>query len=229
MYKNKKILALITARGGSKGIPGKNIKNLGGKPLISWTIEVAKSSKYLDRLILSSDSSEIIDVALSCGCEVPFVRPSELATDQSSSIDVVLHAINSLDTKYDYILLLQPTSPFRKSSDIDGIIEYVIDNNLELAISVSKVKKHPAYLYKISGKKLIPYIDVTHQLRRQDMPSTYEHNGALYFSSTEYILKEKTYNNPLASPYEMVGKVNIDIDDVDDWEYAEFLINRGMI
>src|SRR5690606_696725 len=178
MYNDKKILALITARGGSKGIPGKNTKLLGGKPLIAWTIEEALKSRYIDNLILSSDCDDIIATALSYGCDVPFVRPPELAADDSSSMDVILHALQVLNQNYDYLLLLQPTSPFRKSSDIDGIIEFTMRNNFDLSISVSKVKKSPAYLYKIEDLKLIPYIEATVQLRRQDMPSTYEHNGA---------------------------------------------------
>ncbi|NBK99872.1 MAG: acylneuraminate cytidylyltransferase family protein, partial [Erysipelotrichia bacterium] len=220
MYKNKKILALITARGGSKGIPNKNIKLLGGKPLIAWTIDEAKKSAYIDHLILSSDSEEIIRVARSYGCDVPFVRPSELASDTSSSIDAILHALSVIDEDFDYLMLLQPTSPFRKVDDIDKVIEQTINRNLDLMISVARYKKHPSYLYKIENDKLIPYIETNKQLRRQDMPETYEHNGAIYFSTLKHMLENKTYNTPNATPYEMHGLVNLDIDTQEDWDYA---------
>lgn len=224
MYKNQKILALITARGGSKGIPNKNIKLLGDKPLIAWTIDEAKKSSYIDRLILSSDSEDIMHVARSYGCDVPFVRPSELASDTSSSIDAILHALRMIDENFDYLMLLQPTSPFRRVEDIDKVIEQAIDCNLELMISVAKYKKHPSYLYKIENNKLIPYIETNKQLRRQDMPSTYEHNGAIYFSTVEYMLENQTYNTPKATPYEMYGMANLDIDTQEDWDYAEYLL-----
>lgn len=227
MYKNKRILALITARGGSKGIPDKNIKLLCGKPLIAWSIEEAKKSKYIDRLILSSDSEKIIKVAKEWGCDVPFVRPEELAFDTSSSIDVILHAIENIDDKFDYLMLLQPTSPFRTVADIDKVVEQSIDSNIELMVSVAKVKKHPSYLYKIENNKLIPYIETNKQLRRQDMPQTYEHNGAIYFSTIDFIKKNKTYNSKDAVGYEMFGSANLDIDTVEDLEYAEYLINKG--
>jgi len=229
MYKNKKILALITARGGSKVIPNKNIKILGNKPLLAWTIDEAKKSQYIDRLILSSDSENIINIANKYGCEAPFVRPKELAEDTSSSIDVILHAVKTINEEFDYLMLLQPTSPFREVVDIDKVIEQTIDSNVELMISISRVKKHPSYLYKIENDKLIPYIDVNKQLRRQDMPETYEHNGAIYFCTIGYIKKNKTYNNKNAVGYEMFGNANLDIDTSEDWEYAEYLIEKGFL
>lgn len=227
MYNNKKVLALITARGGSKGIPDKNIKLLGGKPLIAWTIDEAKKSKYIDRLILSSDCENIQGIAKQFSCEVPFSRPKELASDTSSSIDVILHALDNIYEEFDYLMLLQPTSPFRTVADIDKVVEESIDSNIELMVSVAKVKKHPSYLYKIENNKLIPYIETNKQLRRQDMPATYEHNGAIYFSTVDFIKKNKTYNSVEAVGFEMFGSGNLDIDTYEDLEYAEYLINKG--
>nr|HPK54819.1 acylneuraminate cytidylyltransferase family protein [Smithellaceae bacterium] len=117
MIQGKTVLAIIPARGGSKGIPRKNITNLAGKPLIAWTIEEAKKSKYIDRLILSSEDNEIIQVAKEWGCEVPFIRPRELAEDDTLGIEPVLHALNTIKKKYDYVVLLQPTSPLRSVDD----------------------------------------------------------------------------------------------------------------
>src|SRR5262249_30378594 len=109
------VLAVIPARGGSKGVPQKNIRTVGGRPLIAWTIEAAKGSRYLDRVVLSSDDRKIIDVAESYGCDIPFVRPAELATDEADSMSVVRHAIASFNEHYDYLVLLQPTSPLRRA------------------------------------------------------------------------------------------------------------------
>ena len=127
MYKGKSIMAVITARGGSKGVPRKNIRDLSGKPLIAWSIEAAKNSGYIDRIIVSTEDTEIRDISLEYGAEVPFLRPKELAEDNSSSVDTVLHVIEKLEKDYnytpDYILLLQPTSPLRNEVHIDDSIE----------------------------------------------------------------------------------------------------------
>ncbi len=229
MYHGKKILALITARGGSKGIPRKNIKQLGGKPLICWTIDAALKSKYIDRLILSSEDEEIIDTAKKSNCEVPFVRPHHLAMDETSSMDVIMHALEHIDEVFDYLLLLQPTSPFRTSEDIDEIIKTCLDQDGKMMVSVAKLKKHPMFMYQLSGSYLQSFIAAKKQLRRQDMPECYEHNGALYFSSINFLKNVKSYNVPEARAFEMVGAANVDIDDPLDWQYAEFLLERGMV
>ena len=227
MYKNKKILALITARGGSKGIPKKNIKDLGGKPLIYWSIDEAKKSRYIDKLILSSDSAEIIDIAKARGCEVPFVRPAALAEDESTSMEVILHAL-SLVGDYDYLLLLQPTSPFRTVEHIDAIITMCLDIEASMMISVKKVKKHPFFMYESDAGYLKPLLGFRTQMRRQDLPAVYEHNGALYFAEIDFLKHVKTYNVPQAKLFEMSDIESIDIDDISDWDYAEYLIAKGM-
>lgn len=229
MYHGKEILALITARGGSKGIPRKNIKLLGGKPLICWTIDAALESNYIDRLILSSEDEEIIDIAKKSNCEVPFVRPHHLALDETSSIDVIIHALEHIEEVYDFLLLLQPTSPFRTSEDIDGIIEACLNHDSKMMVSVAKMKKHPMFIYQLNGSCLQSFVTTKKQLRRQDMPKCYEHNGALYFSDIEFFKKVKSYNVPEAMAYEMFGAANVDIDDSLDWQYAEFLLERGIV
>ena len=147
MINNKSILAIITARGGSKGVPGKNIKDLGGKPLIAWTIEAGKESKYIDRLITTSDSNEIIKVSVEYGSEAPFVRPSSLANDLSKQEDAITHAMEWVeinDKEYDYILLLQPTSPFRDSDEINAVVELLESNSKARSIMVvKKSEKNP--------------------------------------------------------------------------------------
>ncbi|MCO5113694.1 MAG: acylneuraminate cytidylyltransferase family protein [Bdellovibrionaceae bacterium] len=230
MYKNKTILALITARGQSKGIPRKNIKQLGKHPLIAWTIEAAKKSKYLDDIVLSTDDNEIAAIAEQYGCKVPFIRPNHLALDTSTSMDVILHALEEVNKQYDYLLLLQPTSPFRSYQDINGIIETTIDQNALMSVSVIKQRKPPQYSFMICDNKLKQIIPSTTQLRRQDFPLTYEHNGSLYLSDTSFLKKEKNYLNNKIIPFIMEGLgASVDLDTMDDWLYAEFLIEKNLI
>lgn len=227
MINEKKVLALITARAGSKGIPRKNIKPLAGHPLIAWTIAAAKQSRYVDRLIVSSDGADIIRIAVEEGCEAPFVRPAALAQDESLSIDVIEHAIACLDEDFDYLLLLQPTSPFRTANDIDRFLEYCVERNADIAVSVSKLKKHPMYMYRIENECLVPFLDNGNmQLRRQDMPPAYEHNGALYFAQIHRLLQIRSFNTCETIPYITEGIINLDIDTLEDWEYAEIIASK---
>ena len=154
MIKDKTVLAIIPARGGSKGVPLKNIRDVGGKPLIAWTIMEGKKSKYIDRLILSSEDERIINVAKKLGCEVPFTRPSSLAQDETPSIDVIVHAVQTIPEKYDYIVLLQPTSPLRKVTDIDNCIEQCLQKNAKACVSVTEPEKSPFWMYKIDENGL---------------------------------------------------------------------------
>lgn len=228
MYKKNSILALIPARGGSKSIPKKNIKSLAGKPLIHWTIDAAYQSKYIDRLIVSTDDEEIAAEAERRACEVPFIRPSILAQDDTGSIEVILHALDTISDKYDFLLLLQPTSPFRTSDDIDAIIEFAIDNDVPAAVSVALAKKHPMYLYEILEGKLKPFIPgAKNQVRRQDMPPAYEHNGALYIASTDFLRNKQSFNSEEVYAFPRVGRINLDIDTLEDWNYAEYILTKG--
>lgn len=226
MYKQKSVLALITARGGSKGIPGKNIKLLGGKPLICWTIDAARACPYIDRLVLSCDDPAIISIAEAAGCEVPFKRPSALATDHTPSMDVILHALEQLSKKYDYLLLLQPTSPFRTTEHINNIIEQSIETGAEMMVSVKQTLNHPAFMFELKDNFLVSFFPQKVQARRQDMPTTYQHNGALYFTKTDYLLSEKSFLAPQAKPFVMSGIANVDLDEPEDWLYAEHIVQK---
>ncbi|WP_417535290.1 cytidylyltransferase domain-containing protein [Methylophaga sp.] len=228
MYKGKKILALIPARGGSKGIPGKNIKSLAGKPLISWTIDAAKQSDYIDHLIVSSDDDNIINTAMEYGCDAPFKRPKHLAQDSSASMDVVMHALGQIEETYDYLLLLQPTSPFRTTSHIDRIIEHTIDTETKVVVSVTQSKKHPAFMYTLEENKLCPVLGHQKQKRRQDMPQVYEHNGALYLADISYLKEVKSYNVDGVGAFLIDPLHSIDLDEPLDWDFAEFLIDKGV-
>lgn len=213
MINCKSILAIIPARGGSKGVPRKNIRDLGGKPLMAWTIEEAKKSKYIDRLILSSEDAEIIDIARKWDCEVPFIRPKELAQDTTAGIDTVLHAL-TIFPQYQYVILLQVTSPFRTVQDIDDCIEQCIYKDADSCVSVTEADTSPYWMYKLDcNDNLSPLIqNDTPYLRRQDLPKVYSINGALYIAKTECLLQHKTFLNENTLAYKMSEYNSMDID-----------------
>lgn len=228
MIHGKTVLAIIPARGGSKGIPRKNIRNLAGKPLIAWTIEEANKSKHIDRLILSSEDEEIIAVANAWGCETPFVRPAELAQDDTPGIKPVIHAISILPDKYDYVLLLQPTSPFRSVADIDGCIEYCIQMDAKACVSVTEPEKSPYWMYLLDEKdRLHPLIETFENVdRRQDLPKVYALNGALYVANCAWLLNTGKFISAATIAYKMHKERSVDIDSDADFRFAEFLMNR---
>ncbi|MCJ7603673.1 MAG: acylneuraminate cytidylyltransferase family protein [Desulfobulbaceae bacterium] len=195
MINNKKVLAIIPARGGSKGIPRKNLQQVNGKPLIAWTIEEAKKSRFIDRLILSSENKEIIETAIKWGCEVPFIRPDELATDEASTVDVILHTMNILAVEYDYIVLLQPTSPLRRALDIDRCIDLCLSQKAPACVSVTEADKSPYWMFQLGeNKTLQPILDSTGlKSRRQDLPKIFVLNGAVYVAEWSWFLENKTF------------------------------------
>ncbi len=227
MHKGENILAIIPARGGSKGIPRKNIIPLAGKPLIAWTIEEARKSKYIDRLILSSDNPEIMAVARKWGCEVPFRRPAALSTDSSPSIDAILHAIEMIGEDYDYMVLLQTTSPMRSCKDIDGAIEKCISSGADTCVSVTEPKKSPFWTYRTDAKgRLVPLIRTRLASRRQDLPQAYCLNGAIYVAKIKRLLKSKTLIGKNTVPFVMGETNSIDIDSRFELDIADFIIRK---
>jgi len=228
MINGKTVLAIIPARGRSKGLPRKNIREVGGKPLIAWTIEEAKKSKYIDRLILSSEDQEIIGVAKEWGCEVPFVRPAELARDETPGIEPVLHAIETIHEKYEYVLLLQPTSPLRKVEDIDCCIEHCLENNARACVSVTEPEKNPYWMYTIDGAAhLKPLLDTEKTItRRQVLPKVYTLNGALYIAEVEWFLRSKSFVTDATIAFIMPRMRSIDIDTEYDIVLLELLIMK---
>jgi len=228
MIKGKSVFALIPARGGSKGLKKKNIKNLGGKPLIAWTITEATKSKYIDKLILSSDDKEIIKVAQSYGCEAPFVRPQELSNDESSSIDVLLHALKEVAKPYDYIVLLQPTSPLRLTKDIDQCLELCLKTGAPSCVSIVQSDKSPYWMFTLDSQKEISPIIKNKQIdqRRQDLPPAYLINGAVYVAKTNWLLKTKKFIGDNTIGYVMPKERSCDIDDRIDMSLCEILIKE---
>ena len=224
-YKSGKVLALIPARGGSKGIPKKNIKYFSGKPLIEWTIQEAKKCKYIDRIVVSTDDQEIADVSISLGAEVPFIRPDHLARDDTPGIEPVIHALNFFPEVED-LLLLQPTSPLRKVVDIDSIFEIRSKFHAQSAVSVVQTRP-PEWMYRLSVEnKLIPLIEEqSTSQNRQSLSNSYILNGALYLATRDFILNNKKLVNSETVAYQMPAKRSIDIDTLLDWDLAEHLIS----
>ncbi len=226
MYNGERILAVIPARGGSKGIPHKNIINLCGKPLIGYSIEAGLGSKYIDYVLVSTDDVEIADVARSFGANIPFMRPSELASDTSKTIDAVLHVKNELAAQgesFSVLVLLQPTEPLRTSGDIDSAIEKYYRNECKPLASVSEVDDHPILIRSIKGDRLIPFLNVSSTCRRQDMPKYYRVNGCIYINRIDE-LSEATSFNDNEIPYVMERNHSIDIDELSDLALAEFYL-----
>jgi CMP-N,N'-diacetyllegionaminic acid synthase len=222
------LLAIIPARGGSKGIPRKNIKPLAGKPLIAWTIYAVKQTSCVDRLVVSTEDEEIASVARGLGADVPFMRPAELAADETPGIAPVMHAIEQLP-EYDWVLLLQPTSPLRSAEDIDGIWQFCQERGAPSAVSVCEVGKHPYWMYQCdAAQRLEPFIkgrpDVT---RRQDLPPAYAMNGALYLARTEWFLKQGSFIGPETLGHVMPPERSVDLDTPQDWCWVEFLIEQA--
>ena len=229
-----RILGLIPARGGSKGLPGKNIRPLCGKPLIGWTIAQALASRYIDKVVVSTDDKNIMAVARFFKAEVPFLRPKKLATDKARSIDVIAHAINFYKAKrmdFDYLILLEPTSPLREVRDIDRVIEMLINNKVGAVsmMSVSRVEAtHPAYDVKINGKGLlVPYGNVfTKAVRRQDLEALYFFEGTIYLSEIEALLKKRAFYHERTLAYVVPRWKAFEIDELMDLYCVEAVMKR---
>ncbi len=222
---SNRVLALITARGGSKGLPRKNVLPAGGKPLIAWTVEAAISAKCVDRVVLSSDDDEIMAAAKAAGCDVPFCRPPYLASDMASSIDVVLHALDQLP-RYDYVILLQPTSPLRTAADIDAAFELMLEKSAPSCVSICEADQSPYWMYRLSNDgKLQGLLTTENATRRQDLPPVYILNGAIYIARTEWLRSTKSFLNSATIAYEMPKERSLDIDNADDFNLFRLKLN----
>jgi CMP-N,N'-diacetyllegionaminic acid synthase len=224
---NKTVLGLIPARGGSKGLPRKNIHVAAGKPLIAWTIEEASKSKYIDRLVLSSEDSEIVEVALRYGCDVPFRRPFELASDDTPGIDPVLHALIQLPGYY-YVVLLQPTSPLRSVEDIDDCILRCEQLQAKACVSVARCRQHPYLMFSVDRDfRLQPLVPESCNLsRRQEYPEFFLLNGAVYVAQTEWLQTSRTFLSNETVCFEMPEERSLDIDTESDIRKFELYRSR---
>lgn len=228
MYKNKTFLAIIPARGGSKRLPGKNTLNLNDKPLIAWSIEAGLNSKYVDKVVVSSDDRVVLDIADKYGVEI-IIRPDDLASDMATTVDTVEHILENIDS-YEYLVLLQPTSPLRTNKHIDEAIQLLEQKNADAIIGVCETDHSPLWTNTLPNSKsmdnfLSPEIIGK---RSQDLDKHYRINGAIYICKTDKFIQEKTLfikNNNYA--YEMESSASVDIDNHIDFILAGLLLNEA--
>ncbi|PIP98568.1 MAG: CMP-N-acetlyneuraminic acid synthetase [Shewanella sp. CG18_big_fil_WC_8_21_14_2_50_42_11] len=227
MLNGKTFLAVIPARGGSKRLPRKNVLDLAGKPLIAWTIEAAKQSKYIDHFLVSTDDEEIKTVSEQYGAEV-LIRPGELATDTASSVDVVLQAIDAQNKQYHYVILLQPTSPLRTAQHIDEAIELLFEKNANAVISVCETDHSPLWTNTLPDDgNMDDFIrEEVKGKRSQDLPTYYRLNGAVYIAKPQSVIKEKSFYPEKTYSYVMGKSLSIDVDDEYDFVSAESIIEK---
>lgn len=223
------MIAIIPARGGSKGLPGKNIRPLDGKPLIAYAIECAKKAKLVDRVIVSTDDSKIADVARRHGAEVPFMRPDSLATDDAKAIDNYVYTVDRLSSEWgvqiEEFVVLQPTTPLRTSEDVDGAIELFRAKNADSVVSYTP-EAHPVRWHKYLDENMA-FVDIFDQTidNRQALRTSYYPNGAVYVFRTEVVRAGKYYTDK-SFAYVMPRNRSVDIDTLDDFRYAEFLLSQ---
>ncbi len=236
MYKGKRVLAIVPARGGSKGVPGKNIRELAGKPLIAWSIEQALESERIDRLIVSTENNEIAEVSRRFGADVPFLRPMEFAADESPVADAIQHAIQTLQSTgeiYDIVILLECTSPVRYPGDVDHAIAMLVDNvGAESVVGVVELThEHPAWTFRLIDGYLSSFIDGGHSVdncRRQALETTYL-PYSIYLTWCSNFERYKLFYQPRALPYLLKREQMVEIDDEVDFFIAESIMKRYVL
>lgn len=230
----KNILTVIPARKGSKGLPGKNIKNLIDKPLIAWSIEQAKASKYISDVIVSTDCTEIAEIAIKYGAKVPFLRPDYLAMDETSTADVLIHLISELNKQgfnYDFIILLEPTSPLRSTYDIDNAYEKLINSKAKSIVGVSRVEsQHPLFCVTIDEDGFIHSETNFKVFRRQEISDLYYFEGSIYISEIQTFLEKKNFYHKETIAYNLPKWKAFEIDDEVDFIITEALLkNKNLL
>ena len=234
MIANQRILAVVPARSGSKGIPLKNIKKLNKKPLIEYTGDFISSLDFIDRAIVSTDSDKIGHIAEACGLSFPFKRPDNISGDVIGDIDVLVHALKQMEKqdglRYDIILMLQPTSPFRREKYLIESINQLIDRSLDSVWSVSPTdsKSHPDKQLKLKNNKLDYYSERGQNIiARQQLDTLYHRNGAVYVFTRDCILKQNTIKGIKTEGY-IIEDILVNIDTEYDFLFAEFAISKGL-
>lgn len=225
MIGQRTAIGIIPARAGSKGLPGKNTRLLCGKPLIVWTIEKALRSRYLDRVVVTTDSEEIAAIAREAGAEVPFIRPAELATDEANSYDVIRHALAYLaPTIFDYTVLLEPTSPLREDGDIDRAVETLDQarDRFDSIVTLGEVHEHPSIVKKIHEQSIKPFVsNMALPTRRQEAQLAYFPYGVAYAAKTQVLLSENTFYTERCMGLPIQRYQNYEIDDLFDFLCVE--------
>jgi CMP-N-acetylneuraminic acid synthetase len=232
MLQNKSVIALIPARGGSKGLPGKNVRLLCGKPLIVWSIQRALESKFIDCVCVTTDNEEIAKISREAGADVPFLRPDNLATDKSPTLPAVEHALDHYAAEgrdFDYLILLEPTSPLRHPGDIDAILTKLIDgaDRFDSLISIGEISEHPSIVKCKDGDVLAPFCpELSQTTRRQDNQPAYFPYGVGYAVKTKVLREEQTFYTKRGTFYEIRRYQNYEIDDLQDFLCVEAVMKH---
>lgn len=231
MINGRSVLALVPARGGSKGLPGKNVRSLCGRPLMKWSVDAGLASRFVDLVVVSTDSQDIAEVATASGASVPFLRPAELSGDAASSVDVVIHALDFLAQGgkiFDIVVLLEPTSPLRDSSDIDQAVQKMVDAHASAIVSVCRVESsHPAFVFRQSSDgRLIPFMERPPTgLRRQEIEPMFFLDGSIYASEVQALRERRSFYHSDTIAYEVPKWKSFEIDDLEDFQIVEALAN----
>jgi CMP-N,N'-diacetyllegionaminic acid synthase len=233
VIEGKRVLAIVPARAGSKGLPGKNVRQLGGKPLLAWPTVAAKASRYVDRVIISTDSQEFADIAVAHGAECPFLRPADLASDTAPSIGFILHALSTLEAEgevYDFVVLLEPTSPLTEASDVDGALEQLVASNADAIVGVSAMEtQHPAFsvLRDATGRiKPAQSADFANLPRRQDLAPVFALDGSLYISAVAALRRESGFCHDRTLGFVTERHKAFEVDDLVDFIAIEAIMQR---
>lgn len=227
MLDPRSVLAVIPARGGSKGVPRKNLRLVAGKPLIAWTIEESRRSARIDRLVVDTDDAEIAEIARACGAEVPFLRPPELATDTAMVIDTLLHLVDRIGTGVSHLVMLQCTSPLRTAADIDGALEWCLDRDVLACVSVSEAPPPQWMVTMDDGGRMVPLLGWEgFRRRRQDLPSTWLPNGAVFAAEVSFLRANRSFYGPQTVAFVMPAERGLDIDSEDELRYAAYVLER---
>lgn len=235
MIADSQVLALVPARGGSKGLPGKNVRNLCGRPLIQWSIDTALACREIDAVVVSTDDEQIAAIAASIGAEVPFLRPPALADDTASSIDVIIHALDFLQSKgrtFDIVLLLEPTSPLREVADIQLALKRMVDEMATAIVSVCQAESiHPSFMFRLAAQdRLVPFLSISPTgLRRQEIEPLFYVEGTLYASKVETLRQRRSFYHEDTLAYEVDKWKALEIDDIIDFKMVEALVHSKIL
>lgn len=224
-------LAIIPARGGSKGLPRKNLQRLSGKPLIAHTIEAARVARSLQRIVVSTESPEIAEVGRQYGAEVPFLRPPELAGDETPTLPVLQHVLAKLEATEgctpEIIVVLQPTSPLRRAEDIDRAVDLLERSGADSVVSLCAAEHHPAWMKRLEGDRVLPFLEnAPEYTRRQDMPPVYRLNGAIYISRRRILMQENRILGQDTRGLVMDAESSVDIDTLFDLKLADLIMQE---
>lgn len=228
------VLGVVTARGGSKGVPGKNIRLLGGKPLLTWTAEAAMSARSLTKVVLSTDDEEIAAVGRAAHLDVPFMRPAELAQDRTPSLAVLQHTLRWFEERgehYDAVCLLQPTNPLRTAATIDACIARFVETGADAVVTVLPVpaehNPHWVYFAAANGELRLSTGEAEPVSRRQDLPAAFHREGSVYVTRRDVLLEQGSLYGARVIGFEVDPSASVNIDSLEDWARAEALVGHG--